>query len=74
VLLSTNAFHPELPRDHGSKTLTLDAATNDTPTLITSAQHLIERLYRPGYQYHQAGVMLTELVPDTHRQLALFEV
>lgn len=73
VFLSTNSFHPELPQAHRSLTIHLAAATNDTPLLAASAQRAIERLYQPGYQYHRAGVMLAELTPDTHRQLALFD-
>jgi len=33
----------------------------------------IERIYRDGYRYSKAGVMLTALVPASQRQLDLFE-
>lgn len=41
---------------------------------MAAAQRLAQRLFQPGYAYHRAGVYLLDLVPDTHQQLALFDV
>ena len=32
----------------------------------------LRKIYRPGYKYHGAGVMLSELVSGDHRQDDLF--
>lgn len=72
VFIQTNSFRPEQPQYHRSGVIHLPAPTNDTGELIGSALRGVERLYRPGFQYHKAGVFLQELVPDTYRQLRLF--
>jgi DNA polymerase V len=72
IFIATNPFQQSLPQYHRSATTHLAAATNDTSALIGMAHRMLERIYRSGVQYHRAGVFLAELVPDTHRQLALF--
>jgi len=36
-------------------------------------QRLGERLWRDGFRYSKCGVMITELMPETMRQSALWE-
>ena len=48
-------------------------ATDATPELLRQALRGIERIYRDGYRYNKAGVMLTALVPASQRQLDLYE-
>lgn len=52
---------------------TLAAATSVTNELIKPAVELVDRLYETGRFYKKAGVMLSELVPDTSIQGNLFE-
>jgi DNA polymerase V len=61
VFITTNRFRPREPQYANSETLVLPYPTNDTPTLVRAALGATERLYRPGYSYHKAGVMLMEL-------------
>ena len=51
---------------------TLPAATSITNELIKPAVEMIDRLYKAGTFYKKAGVMLSELVPDTAVQANLF--
>ncbi len=51
---------------------TLPSATSVTNELIKPAVELVDRLYEPGRFYKKAGVMLSELVPDTSIQGNLF--
>ena len=70
----------KMPRDeqvfnHGetvSNHCTLPQATSCTNDLIKVALHLVENLYKPGFSYKKAGVMLSGLVPDTSIQANLF--
>lgn len=48
-------------------------ATADTRVLTQWAIRILRRIYRPGFGYHKAGVMLLDLVPAAKRQLALFD-
>lgn len=48
-------------------------ATNDTRLITSAALYGLKCIYRPGYQYKKAGVMLMDLIPDTVRQGQLFK-
>ena len=47
-------------------------ASADTRHLIQYALRGLTRLYRPGYRYGKAGVMLSGLTPAMNRQAPLF--
>ena len=46
--------------------------TNDTRALIDEAIQLLRVLWRPGFRYYKAGIMLTELVPAASQPVQLF--
>jgi DNA polymerase V len=72
VFITTNRFRPHEPQYANSETLVLPYPANDTPTIVQAALGATERLYRPGYQYHKAGVMLMELSEGAIAQGDLF--
>jgi DNA polymerase V len=72
VYLRTNRYRHWLPQTSDQLTITLPIATSDTGELITYASQAIEQLYRPGFGYHKAGVMLYGLVPQTQIQPTLW--
>ena len=39
--------------------------------LIASSDELLERIWRPGYRYKKAAVMLIDLKPETPQQTHL---
>ena len=71
VFISTGAFAAE-PGYSNSLTLRLPSPTDDTRRLVRTALWSLKRLYRPGYRYRKAGVMLTVLPPDQGVQRDLF--
>jgi DNA polymerase V len=71
VFLTTNPFKDE-PQYSNAVTIKLPVATDATPELLRYAQRGVERIYRDGYRYNKAGVMLTALVPASQRQLDLY--
>ncbi len=73
VFLNTNRFKPELPQYANSVTVTLPEPTASTPVLVRHALAGLKNIYRPGYEYQKAGVMLTEIVSASQRQGNLFE-
>ncbi len=72
VFLSTSRHRTDIPRFSGSLARSTGEATSSTPRLLELGGQLLERLYRPGYQYNKAGIMLTELGPASMRQQHLF--
>jgi DNA polymerase V len=45
--------------------------TSYTPALIATAQALLERIYKPGFAYHKAGIFLSDIVADAERQQSI---
>jgi len=72
VSLTTNAFK-DGPQYNNALTIKLPVATDHTPELIRSALQGIKAVYREGYQYKKAGVMLMGLVPVGQVQTDLFD-
>lgn len=72
VFIKTNRFRPDQPQYSNAAMVGFDEATNDTAHLIKAATHTVRRLYRPGYRYQKAGVMLTDLTDHNSGQISLF--
>ncbi|MCS6293365.1 MAG: Y-family DNA polymerase [Nitrospira sp.] len=72
VCLTTNEFK-EGPQYSNALTLKLSVATDSTSDLIRSALQGIRTIYREGYRYKKAGVILTGLVPVSQIQTDLFD-
>jgi len=72
VFIRTNPFNPREPQYHRSLTIPLPKATADTRVLINWSLRVMRRIYRPGFAYQKAGVMLSELRPRTMAQASLF--
>ena len=73
VFLQTNPFKPEEPQYHPSMTVPLPDPTSDTRVLVQWAQRVAKRLYRRGYAYKKAGVMLSGIQPEGVSQGSLFD-
>lgn len=73
VFVETDRFRTELPQYNASRATTLATESDDTPELISTALSLTRKLYRQGYEYKKAGVMLTNLVRRSAVQQGLFD-
>ena len=73
VYVRTNIFKPEVPQYQRGVTLPLPEATSDTRILAGWARRILRRIYRPGFGYHKAGVMLLDLRPAGNRQFSLLD-
>ncbi|MEI6166302.1 MAG: Y-family DNA polymerase [bacterium] len=72
VSIRTSPFNPAIPYYGNSITLSLPTPTDDTLQLTKVALWGLARIYRPGFRYQKAGVMLSELVPPSAVQPDLF--
>jgi DNA polymerase V len=73
VFLMTNPFKKDEPQYSNAVTIKLPVTTDATPELLRYALRGLERIYRDGYRYNKAGVMLTALVPASQVQADLFD-
>jgi DNA polymerase V len=64
VFVMTSRFVDKRKRYFNSHTVRFPTATNYTPELIDCAAKTVERLYRKGFQFNKAGVILSDLVPE----------
>lgn len=72
VFIQTNPFNPKEPQYQRSMTIPLPEATADTRVLVSWALKVLRRIYRPGFAYQKAGVMLSEMRPRSMAQASLF--
>ena len=72
VFLTTNQFKGDQPQYSKSMMVSLPQPSSYTPTIIKSALHGLDQIYKDGYHYKKAGVMLTGISSGKHKQLSLF--
>ncbi len=72
VFIQTNSFRPDLPQHNGNATITFEEATDDTITLTTNAIRILYGIFRKGYAYKRAGVIVTDIVNRRAVQQSLF--
>ncbi|MFG6490517.1 Y-family DNA polymerase [Roseateles sp. BYS78W] len=71
VFITTSPFRKNDRQHSGSATMPLVRPTGDTRVLIAAAVRALEGVYRPGFNYVKAGVMLVELQPEGQEQSEL---
>jgi DNA polymerase V len=72
VFISTSRFRQNPDEVYSAAaSWQLPFPTSYTPALINAAQSLLERVYKPGFVYHKAGIFLSDIVPDTERQQSI---
>ena len=72
VFLATNRHRTDLAQYHVDDTIRLTTATDDTRLVIEAVRTLLARIYKPHFQYKQAGVILSQLQSNSGVQLDLF--
>ena len=72
VFLGTNPFKAEAPQYHPGATVPLPWPTADTSRLLKAAHVGLWHIYRRGYAYQRAGVVLLDLAPSAARTADLF--
>ncbi|QZA82269.1 Y-family DNA polymerase [Deefgea piscis] len=72
VFIRTNPFRPKDPQYSQHILVPLTQASDDTLLLTRAALWVLKRIYRTGFAYAKAGVMLCDLQPRTAVQGHLF--
>lgn len=73
VFLQTNQFNRNESQYCPDYRQRLLVATNNTQELVEAALIGVEAIYRAGYRYKKAGVIVSEIVPETQVQGSLFD-
>jgi DNA polymerase V len=74
VFIGTSPFEAKEAQYWGTKTASLPYPTQDSIALQRATQVLLESLFRIGYAYKKAGVIVSDLMPvqSSGRTLSLF--
>lgn len=72
VFLYTNP-HKDEPQYFNSKVLQLPTSTGSTIEIIRYALRGLELIFKPGFNYKKAGVMISGIVPENQVQIGLFD-
>lgn len=72
VFIHTNAFRTDLNQYFKSAHNHFDEPTNDTLTITTMSINALKSIYKEGYAYKKAGVLITEIVNQGNYQPGLF--
>ena len=74
VFLNTNYFRDDLPQYWQFKEVNLPTATNSSVTIVKAANGILTDIYKKGYQYKKAGVIVMGIGADSPIQLNLFDI
>jgi len=71
VFIHTNNFREDLPQYWKNTIIKLPVPTSDTLEIVHYALEGLKSTFMPGFQYKEAGIIITEIV--TSAQLGLFD-
>ena len=72
VFAFTNRFKENAPQTHGSALVTFPDGTSDHKAFVGAAVSATRDLFRPGFGYKKAGVVILKLVPESGFTASLF--
>lgn len=72
VFIHTNGFRKDQPQYSRNIVIKTDFPTNSTIELNHYAQIGLQQIFREGYHYKKAGVIVMGLTPNNQTQLSLF--
>ena len=73
VFLNTNAFREDLPQYWNFQEMRLVTPSSSTITIVKAANEVLQKLYRQGYHYKKAGVIVMGIGPNSPIQQDLFD-
>lgn len=73
VFVQTNRFRKDLPEYKKAITQILPNPTNSSILIGRVVNELFEAIYKEGFHYKRAGVMVNDFVPENERLISLFE-
>ncbi len=72
IFIHTSPFK-EAPQYFGEGRFSFPSGTSDTLRIIRAAHEVLDKIYRPGFEYKKAGVLLNHIVPKNENQMDLFQ-
>jgi DNA polymerase V len=73
VFVQTNRFRKDLPEYRNAVTKILSNPTNSSILIGRVVNELFEAIFKEGFHYKKAGVIVNDFVPEDQRLISLFE-
>lgn len=73
VFLQTNRFRKDLPEYKNGFSVVLPNPSSSSIVLSKAANAIFEAIYKDGFLYKKAGVMVSDFVPENQRLINIFE-
>jgi len=73
VFIHTNGFRKDLPQYGRNVVVKLPFPTNSSIDIAKYATIGLDKIYKKGYQYKKAGVIVMDITPEESKQINLFE-
>lgn len=73
IFVNTNYFRKDQPQYHNSINIVLPHKTSDTTSIVKAAIHGLKKIYKEGYYFKKAGVILNDIAPASSIQASLFD-
>ena len=72
VFIQTNRHRNDLPQHNGRIIMSADYPTNSSIDIVKLALKGLSLIYKKGYSYKKAGVIVMGITPENEKQLNLF--
>ena len=73
VFIHTNPFREDLPQYWNFQEQRLIVPSDSTAVIVKAALQVLEKIYRKGFQYKKAGVIVMDIGPNSPIQPDLFD-
>ena len=73
IFIYTNPFNPKHKQYYGTKKIKLERATNDNQIIVQEVIKGLQKIYKKGYIYKKAGVIVGNITQENQVQLNLFD-
>lgn len=73
VFVQTNRFRKDLGEYRNSRTAIFSNPNSSSIIIAKEANRLFEEIFREGFHYKKAGVVVNDFVPEDERLIGLFE-
>ena len=73
IFIYTNPFNPKHRQYYGTKKIQLERATNDNQIIVQEVIKGLQKIYKKGYVYKKAGVIVGNITQENQVQLNLFD-
>ena len=73
VFVRTSPFSDHKPQHTGYRTIEFSTPTNDTRDILIAAKKALLPIFKPGYDYAKAGILLSRFSNEETKQYSLFK-